>query len=568
LSVLVLIAWQFLFPPPERKVPERVEQTQSEATPTTTAKEQPPAEKPVKTEDATVPRAREISKAQLGSADLEPIEKVEAHDVVIETDLYRCIMSTSGGGIKKFELNKFRVEPNPKSAPVEMAGGLIPGAMLPLTMDLDIGGKLLPPSAVFSTKTTDLDLSSESTPAKGVIKMSITTRAGLEVIRKYTFNRGSYKIDFEMEVRESPAATEEVLSQTVPVEMTVHWNTPVAVSKAKSRFTFYGIVAHVGEKYVSKRVPDVRKKGPFRFNSADWAGFADGYFLSVLVPQDSVIREVIAGIEGPEGKEVVAEELVLSAGEIQPGKPYRRRMTLYIGPKDHQRLLSMGKDLEAAVGYGRLKAIVVPLLWVLRLFNRLVDNWGLSIILLTVFVKILFFPLTHKSFQQMKAMQALQPRIKEIQQKYKDDREKMNTEMMALYRAHKVNPVGGCLPMLLQLPVLYALYRALYVGLELRHAPFIWWINDLSTPERLFTLPIMGGVSIGFMPLLMGASMYVQQKMTPTATADPMQAKMFMAMPVIFTFMSFGFPSGLVLYWFVSNLLTIIQQYVINRRGT
>ena len=167
----------------------------------------------------------------------------------------------------------------------------------------------------------------------------------------------------------------------------------------------------------------------------------------------------------------------------------------------------------------------------------------------------------------MKAMQALQPRIKEIQQKYKDDREKLNAEIMALYRAHKVNPLGGCLPMLLQLPVLYALYRALYVSIELRHAPFIWWINDLSSPERLFTLPVLGGVDVGFMPLLMGASMYVQQKMSSTTVTDPMQAKMFMAMPVIFTFISFGFPSGLVLYWFVSNLLTIIQQYVINRRG-
>ncbi len=186
--------------------------------------------------------------------------------------------------------------------------------------------------------------------------------------------------------------------------------------------------------------------------------------------------------------------------------------------------------------------------------------------MLTVFVKLVFYPLTRSSYRQMKALQALQPRIKEIQEKYKDDRQKMNEEMMALYRSQKVNPLGGCLPMLLQLPILYALYRALYVSIELRHAEFVWWIKDLSSPERLFHIPFFGGVDIGLMPIFMGFSMYVQQKMTPT-TMDPAQAKIFMMMPIFFTFISFGFPSGLVLYWTVSNLLTIAQQYFINRRG-
>jgi len=445
----------------------------------------------------------------------------------------------------------------------------LPDDMRPLTADLNIGNMSLSGSSFYSANTNRIDLSGNNAPPSADVILTLATRSGLTVTRKYNFKRGAYDIDLELQVAEGlPGTSEITLPKTMPVETTLRWNTPVDSSKAKSRFSFYGIVTRSDNKYGSKRVADIRKKGPFRFNDVDWAGFASGYFLAVLVPKDAPAKQFLTEDEGPDDGQIVTGDLVLATGEVRIGKPYTQDFTIYVGPKDQQMLTALGKNLEDAVGYGRLKTIVLPLMWILRQSYRIVDNWGMAIILLTVLVKIIFFPLTYKSYQQMKALQALQPRIKEIQQKYKDDREKLNTELMTLYRSNKVNPLGGCLPMLLQLPVLYALYRALYVSIELRHAPFVWWIKDLSSPERLFTLPIMGGVDVGIMPLLMGASMYVQQKMTPTTVTDPVQAKMFMTMPIIFTFMSFGFPSGLVLYWFVSNLLTIIQQYVINRRGT
>jgi YidC/Oxa1 family membrane protein insertase len=196
----------------------------------------------------------------------------------------------------------------------------------------------------------------------------------------------------------------------------------------------------------------------------------------------------------------------------------------------------------------------------------LVHNYGVAIIIVTIILKAIFWPITHKGLKSMKNMQKLQPKMVKIKEKYKGDPTKMNQEMMNLYKTYKVNPLGGCLPMLLQIPVFFALYRVLLQSIELRHAPFMLWITDLSAPDRLylgFDIPYLGGLPV--LTLLMGASMFLQQKMTPT-TADPTQAKIMMFLPLIFTVMFVNFASGLVLYWFVNNLLSILQQYTINRQ--
>jgi len=567
LSVAILIAWQLFFPPEKPKQESVTKQTRVER-PASVGQTQTAATKPA-TRETPLSNVPSTGARNLSSADLEMVASHGPQEIQIETDLYKCVISANGGGIKTFELKKFHAKPDPKSPPVEMVSASLPDYMRPLTSIMNIGDQSLPVSSFYSANTDRIDLSANNAASSADLILTLATRSGLTVTRKYSIRRGSYDIGMEILVAEVPQGTTEIsLPKVMPVETTIRWSAVVDQSKAKSRFLFYGIVVRGDNKYDSKRVADIRKKGPFRFNNVDWAGFAEDYFLSVLVPNNMQAKQFEAADEGSDTEQTVTANLTLPAGEVGIGKPFKQNLTIYIGPKDQQMLTALGKNMEDAIGYGRLKAFILPLLWILRQSYRIVDNWGMAIILLTVLVKIVFFPLTYKSFQQMKALQALQPRLKEIQQKYKDDREKLNTELMTLYRSNKVNPLGGCLPMLLQLPVLYALYRALYVSIELRHAPFVWWIKDLSSPERLFTLPIMGGVDVGIMPLLMGASMYVQQKMTPTTVTDPIQAKMFMTMPIIFTFMSFGFPSGLVLYWFVSNLLTIIQQYVINRRGT
>jgi len=248
-------------------------------------------------------------------------------------------------------------------------------------------------------------------------------------------------------------------------------------------------------------------------------------------------------------------ETSIASGDLQlaAGQSSTTAYRLFFGPKDLDILKSQGAGLEQALDLGWFSAIAKPLLYVLKFFYKYTNNYGIAIIIITVIIKLLFFPLTHKSYKSMKDMQKLQPKMAELKEKYKDDRDGMNRAMMELYRTHKVNPLGGCLPMLIQIPVFFALYKALMFSIELRHAPFMLWITDLSARDPYYVTPI-----------IMGATMFIQQKMTPS-TMDPMQAKIMLALPVVFTFMFLNFPSGLVIYWLVNNVLTIAQQMYINR---
>jgi YidC/Oxa1 family membrane protein insertase len=211
-------------------------------------------------------------------------------------------------------------------------------------------------------------------------------------------------------------------------------------------------------------------------------------------------------------------------------------------------------DLEKAIDFGMFDIIAKPLLYILKYLNKATHNYGLAIIILTIIIKIIFFPLTHKSYKSMKAMKDLQPKMMALKKKYKNEKERLNREVMNLYRTNKVNPLGGCLPLLVQFPIFIAFYWVLLGSIELRHAPFMLWIKDLSAHDPYYITPI-----------LMGASMFIQQKMTPTV-GDPTQAKVMLAMPIIFTFLFLKFPSGLVIYWLVNNVLQIFQQLYIDKR--
>ena len=241
-----------------------------------------------------------------------------------------------------------------------------------------------------------------------------------------------------------------------------------------------------------------------------------------------------------------------------------------MGPKSMNLLNSLGHDLGKALNFGFFNVIAKPCLWFMNKIHSVIPNYGIAIILLTVFTKVLLWPLGSKSYKSMSEMKRLQPLMTEIREKHKNDKQKMNQELMALYKTYKVNPMGGCLPMVLQIPVFFALYRMLYQAIELRHAPFFLWINDLSAPDRLFNF----GFSIPFMEppygipvltIIMGATMLLQQKMSPPP-GDPTQAKMMMLMPVVFTFIFINFSSGLVLYWLVNNILSISQQYYVQKK--
>ena len=257
-----------------------------------------------------------------------------------------------------------------------------------------------------------------------------------------------------------------------------------------------------------------------------------------------------------------------TAATLQAGDSVRGSAKVFAGPKQADLLAATGKGLDELIDYGWFGFLAKPLVFLMKASNRVTGNYGIDIILLTILIKIIFFPLTQKSMASMRKMQELAPVLNKLKEKYKGDTQRVNQETMNLYKTYKINPLSGCLPMLAQIPVFIALYKGLLVTIELRHAPFFLWVNDLSAPEYLWDLNLLGFIlPIRLLPLLMGISMFIQQKMTPSASMDPMQQKLMLLMPVVFTFMFWSFPAGLVVYWLVNNILSIGQQWLYNRQA-
>lgn len=299
-----------------------------------------------------------------------------------------------------------------------------------------------------------------------------------------------------------------------------------------------------------EREKKLKKLGEYQEATGDisWSGLEGRYFL----------RVVIAGMSSGQNKTAfgkkggwIFSDFQYSAETLAAGEEKQYSFTLYLGPKDPTYLNNFRNvALGNAIDYGWFAVVARPILISLKFFDSFLKNWGLAIILLTVIIKVLTYPLTRKSMASMKSMQTLQPQLKKLREKFKDDKERLNQETMQLFKTHKVNPMGGCLPMIIQMPIYIALYKVLYNATELYHAPFFWFYRDLSAPDPYFVLPI-----------LLGISMFAQQKMTPT-TGDPSQAKIMMFMPILFTVFMLFLPVGLVLYIFVNTITTVIQQYM------
>jgi YidC/Oxa1 family membrane protein insertase len=301
------------------------------------------------------------------------------------------------------------------------------------------------------------------------------------------------------------------------------------------------------------------EKGPARWISAD-----SKYFTWVVLPA----REwsvTSASLVGETGVRVAAAD---TAATLQPGDTVRAGSRVFAGPKRSSLLAATENDLPELIDFGWFAVVAKPLVFLMKSSNRVTGNYGIDIILLTILIKILFYPLTQKSMASMRKMQELGPILKTLKEKYKGDAQRLNQETMNLYKTYKINPLSGCLPMVAQIPVFIALYKGLLVTIELRHAPFFLWVNDLSAPEHLWDIVVAGyTVPIRLLPLLMGISMFIQQKMTPSSGMEPAQQKMMLFMPIIFTFMFWSFPTGLVIYWLVNNILAIGQQMIYNRKA-
>ena len=360
---------------------------------------------------------------------------------------------------------------------------------------------------------------------------------GIWVQKKLTFHHDSYVIDVSV--------TTEGLSQGLDVGLGTNFG---VVEWGQGFIGLLGPAWKIGE-LVEKEAPEseIRRSGDLQ-----WAALQDKYFISVIIPKGA--SGVIAKTE--------TERVVSARVQFLPSSGTQSyAFQLYAGPKQYDILKSFQIGLEDTIDFGWfiygswgvVKAVAKPLFYVLRFLYDYTHNYGVAIVLLTVGIKLLFVPLQYKSYKSMQGMQKIQPKVLEIQNKYKDDREKLNKELMKTYREHKVNPVGGCLPIVLQMPVFVALFNILYMTIDLRQAPFMLWISDLSVQDPFYVLPV-----------LMGASMVVQQKIMPTAM-DPTQAKMMLLLPVFLTFLFVTFPAGLVLYWLTNNVLTIAQQFITDR---
>lgn len=364
----------------------------------------------------------------------------------------------------------------------------------------------------------------------------------LQIIKNYTFRPSSYSFDLNIQLINN---TDSVLSGRLNVSLVTSWDE----DNKKEMYTFVGPVTFNGEELFEDKPAKLEESPKIYKNNVIWSGYASKYFLNAIKPQGSTDQLFITSGEG-----FVDNKFTSSLLNIPNTQTASLDYVSYFGPKQDEFLSPGGYQFEEAIDYGFFHPLSKPLMVVLKFFYGFIGNYGFAVVLLTICIKLIFWPLTQKSYKSMKGMQKLQPEMKKMREKYGKDKQKLNQEMMSFYKDNKVNPLGGCLPMVIQIPVFFALYRVLLGSIELRHAPFMLWITDLSAKDPYYVTP-----------LIMGVTMFLQQKMTPT-NMDPTQEKIMLMMPVVFTFMFLNFPSGLVLYWLTNNLLTILQQYLIRRQ--
>ncbi len=382
------------------------------------------------------------------------------------------------------------------------------------------------------------------------LQVSLTWQGpnGVRVDKVYTFHRGSYLVGLDHVV------TNQGQQAWVGRQYRQLRHGPVQESKGAMFIRTFTGGAYYDGKYEKVSFEEMQEEPLYQQLTGGWVAMLQHYFVSAWAPAPEAVNlaytKAVKGRSGPEYLIGLRSEPLTAA----PGETVTFNARLYLGPKLQHRLAEIAEGLELVTDYGILTVIAKPLFWLLEHIHTLVGNWGWAIILLTVLIKLAFYKLSETSYRSMAKMRSVQPRLAALKDRYAGDKQKLNQALMELYKKEKINPLGGCLPIVVQIPVFIALYWTLLESVELRQAPFMFWIHDLSTRDPYFVLP-----------LLMGITMFAQQKLNPTPL-DPVQAKIMMALPIVFTVFFAFFPSGLVLYWFVNNLLSILQQWAITRR--
>jgi YidC/Oxa1 family membrane protein insertase len=563
LTFFIIIAWTFLqskfFPPPPSK-PQPQEVKKEQVTPT-----EKTAEKKVSGE------TRLAKEKAPGKPKVIPPKEVS-----VETQNYWAVFTSEDARLKHFRLKKYedRVEESTLTIKLtqfveEILGKKVIERKKPEPLDLvNTKEKSLPLGLTFSLSDENWEVDKDQlrlleSGEKGEITFSKTLENGLKVLKRLKFTSDQYTINLEVEVQNN--SSKEITNQ-----MGLEWIGQIELVKlAKEENKDYGL------KYSFLRNQKVEKKEfggsatsgcvpgcgtqkttiePFETTDKGdikWFSFGGEYFTALLIPPPS--KEITLSVKGTENY-LLKADVITPPISIPPREKVNAQYQIYLGPKDEDLLKRLDVGAEKLVDFGWFTIIAKPLLWFLKLTNKMTGNFGIDIIILSILIKIVFLPLTQISFKSMKEMQKVQPEMSRLKEQYKNDKARLQQEIMLLYKRRKINPMSGCLPMVIQIPVFIALYNALQYTIEMRHAPFFFWMKDLAAKDPIYITPI-----------IMGATMVIQQKMTPTA-ADPTQAKMFMLMPVMFTFLFLSFPSGLVIYWLINNVLSIAHQYYLNKK--
>lgn len=548
-SILIIIGFQLYFqtvaPPPPKKVPVATEKAPDQA------KERAPT---------PAPEREAVRPAPVAVVPMEGVAREKERTITVETLKYQAVLSSFGARIVSFKLKDYMQTLGGKD-PVNLFPTDGPDSSGPTIMFTRRDETLNDATLAYGCETEASTITLSQSGAKQAVTFRGKTSGGLTVVKTFTFHADRYVVDCSVELVNDTTEARNYL-------VTFPWKKVYFGEEKDGRFQWNSAEILLNGELKDYYLKDI-KGDEEPSGQVEWAGLGDVYFFKALVFGDRPAKKVTLFKPTKEG---IAEFWVRYGDvDLAPGKPASLDLALYLGPKESTALAAAGHGLSRALVYSYywvLEMMSVYLMKFLTLCNSGFEvlgvkipgthNWGWDIIILTVVIKILFIPLTHKSTQSMKRMQDLQPQIAKLKEKFKDDKAALNKATMELFREHKVNPLGSCWPMFLQLPVFIALYQSLSYAIELRHAGFVCipsiylCIADLSAPDPYYVTPI-----------LMGATMVLQQWMTPSA-GDPMQRKMMLLMPVIFTWMFLSFPSGLVLYWLISNVLSIAQQAITN----
>ncbi|MEP6607599.1 MAG: membrane protein insertase YidC [Burkholderiaceae bacterium] len=482
-----------------------------------------------------------------------------APPVVVETDLIRASIDPLGAVVSRVELLQQPVAPDWTASGLV---GLVTGKRHDAnatTVLFEVG-----PHRVYVAQSGIIggDFPNHRTPFKFVDGPTqlrsdqdqldlrfVAESGGVRVSKIFTFHRGRYDVEVSHQIVN---VSDKLVSPTIYLQLMRDGNKPDGESSLYYVYTGAAVFTEQ-DKFRKIAFSDIEKHKASLPKAADsgWIGMIQHYFVSAWVPPQGAVREYYAD-KFKDNLYFIGTKFALPA--IAPNASATSQSTLYVGPQDQQALARIAPGLDLVVDYGWLTFLAKPIYWLLSFLHGIVGNWGWAIVLLTVLIKAAFYPLSAASYKSMAKMKEVTPRMMKIREQYGDDRQKMNVAMMELYKTEKINPLGGCLPILVQIPVFISLYWVLLASVEMRNAPWMLWVRDLATPDQWFILPV-----------LMMATMFIQYKLNPTPP-DPVQAKVMMLMPLIFGVMFFFFPAGLVLYWLTNNILSIAQQWYVTRQ--